>query len=105
MQQFNNAGSNEDDDNYSDEDFNFGLNEVQEMAKAQERKEAAQTKQLLDDAIVDEVEDEFFDEELMATEIGKNDARKLKELIGNIDLASAIRSDELLSKEKQVHKV
>lgn len=75
------------------------------MAKAQERKEAAQTKQLLDDAIVDEVEDEFFDEELMATEIGKNDARKLKELIGNIDLASAISCDELLSKEKQVHKV
>jgi hypothetical protein len=57
------------------------------MAKAHERREAAQTKMLLDDAIVDEVEDELFDEELMASEMGKNDARKLKELIGNIDLA------------------
>jgi len=81
------------EDNYSDEEFNFGLNEVQEMAKAQEQKEAEQTKKLLDDdAIVDEVEEEddlkMLDEELMASEVAKNDARRLKDLISKIDSVS-----------------
>ena len=31
----------EEEDNYSDEEFNFGLNEFQEMSKALERREAA----------------------------------------------------------------
>lgn len=84
----------EEEDNYSDEEFNFGLNEFQEMSKALERREAAQTKQLLDDAIVDEVEEELFEDELLTTEIGKNDAKKLKELIGNIDLGGAIGKNE-----------
>lgn len=56
------------------------------MTNAQDRREAAQTKQLLDEAIDDEVEEDLLDAELMNTEMGKNDARKLKELIGTIDL-------------------
>ncbi len=48
------------------------------------RKEALQTKQLLDDAIDDEV-DEIFNDELMSTEVGKSDAKKLRDLIGKID--------------------
>ena len=58
------------------------------------RKEALQTKQLLDDAIDDEV-DEIFNDELMSTEVGKSDAKKLRDLIGKIDYAT----------EKQTHKV
>ena len=86
------------EDNYSDDEFNFGLSEVQEMAKAQELKEAEQTKQLLDDdAIVDEVEEEddlkMLDEELLATDVAKNDARRLKDLISKID--STTGKDEI----------
>ena len=40
------------------------------------------------------MEEELLDVELMNSEMGKNDARKLKELIGNIDLGSAIGKNE-----------
>ena len=39
--------------------------------------------------------DEIFNDELMSTELGKTDQRKLRDLIGKIDSAS----------EKQTHKV
>jgi len=52
-----------------------------------------------EDAIVDEVEDEdtLVNEEMMSTSIGKNDAKKLKELIGAVEV---LRSQPLLPPTK-----
>jgi len=86
----------DEDDNYSDDDFNFGFGDD---IKERERQEAIQTKQLLDDAIDDEV-DEIFHEEMMKTTKGKDDAKRLKELITNIDQFKAKDASKTLPSNK-----